>query len=103
MKYFVVILILAAFPVFAEGESEAGSALVEEIAQTIMESKDAISEYSVLAVKGLVARTVAYFDVVFPLIPILAVVGLLMLVVPLVGGLAFDWDLESVLMIPIIL
>lgn len=102
MKYFVwivLVLFLAAFPVFADGEA---TALIEEIAQTIMESKSVISEYSVLAIEGLVARKAAYFDAVFPLVPILLLVGLLMFVIPIVAGNVFDWDFESALLVPII-
>jgi len=80
MKKVIVIFMLLCLSVglFAEGTSElsgAGAALVNELTATVQEGKSVVSEYASLGVDGLVKAKRAYFDRIFPTIPILAFVG----------------------------
>ena len=95
----VVIMVMLAAGIFAEGTSEisnASAALINELTATVQEGKGVVSEYAPLGVDGLVKAKRAYFDIVFPLVPLLMLVG-----VGIIGlGLFFlfldDWDADDI-------
>lgn len=99
------LLVVVGCMAFAVGEMEIDSAtagLLDEVTKTVEEGKDIISQYAAPTVKGLMARKVAYFGVVFPLMPIFAAVGLAMIIMGTlfrVGVFDLGRDVDDVLCI----
>lgn len=98
-KGLVVVMMLVAVGVFAEGDMEVDSStarLVDEVTQTIQEGKGLVSKYAEPTVEGLILQKKAYFGVVFPLVPILTLVSLVLIIIGAILWVAIvtdDWGI----------
>lgn len=95
MKTIIVIMMVClSAGLFAEAVPEvdsASAAFIDELTKTVQQGKDVIGEYAPLGIEGLVKAKGAYFKTVFPIVPAVAILGLVAAIVGVCFILKGGW------------
>ena len=88
-----ICFLTVAVTIFAAPQTELNastSALVHEITSTLSEVKGMVGEYAPALIEGLVARKLAYYQTVFPAIPIVSIVAFCLALAAFISGFFVD-------------